>query len=163
MADNYLQFSMIVPLRSVAEQDWCRESLAALDRFLAGERTGPQRFASDLAAVVMEGLRNDWSHQGFEWTITPTPNKADQVTELWLHADEAGEPGQVAAFLRAYLAKFNPTGSLWFSWAYTCSKMRVNEFGGGAVVVTATKVTFLDVQDWATRRSASATKRLATK
>lgn len=163
MADNYLQFSMMVPLKTDSEQAWCRESLTALARFLSGEEKGVQKFASDIAWVVMEALRKDWSHQGFEWSITPTPDKAGQVADLWLHDDESGEPEQVAEFLRAYLKKFNPGGSLWFSWAYTCSKMRVNEFGGGAVVVTATKVTFLDVQDWAARRSTSATKRLATK
>lgn len=163
MANNYLQFSMIVPLKSEPEQAWCRASLTALTKLLSGEEKGVQKFASDIAWVVMEGLRKDWSHQGFEWSITPAPDKADHVAELWLHADEAGEPEQVAAFLRAYLTKFHPTDSLWFSWAYTCSKMRAGEFGGGAVVVTASRVTFLDVQDWATRRSSSATKRLVTK
>jgi hypothetical protein len=163
MANNYLQFSMSVPLKTEGEREWCSASLAALDKFLGRTESGSQEFASDIAAVVMEGLRKDWSHQGFEWSIAPTPDQADQVAELWLHADEAGEPEQVASFLRAYLAKFNPTGSLWFSWAYTCSKMRVNEFGGGAIVVTANRVTFLDVQDWATRRAKTAGKRLAAR
>lgn len=163
MANNYLQFSMSVPLKTETEQAWCRASLTALDDLLSGTEVDVEQFDKEIASVVMEARRKDWVHQGFEWSITPTPEKIDQPAELWLHADEAGEPEQVAAFLRAYLTKFNPTGSLWFSWAFTCSKMRVNEFGGGAVVVTAKRVTFLDVQDWATRRSAFARKRLTTK
>lgn len=163
MANNYLQFSMTVSLKSEAEREWCRESLEALGKFLAGGETGIQQFATDIAAVVFEAFRKEWSHRGFDWSISPALDKPGQVAELWLHADESGDPEHVAAFLRAYLTKFNPTGSLWFSWAYTCSKMRVNEFGGGGAVVTASRATFIDTQNWASRRAAAAEKRQRAK
>lgn len=163
MANNYLQFSMTVPLKTVAEQVWCRASLTALERFLSGTENGVQQFDSDIASVVVEGLRKEWSYQGFEWTISAAADNSDRVAELSLHADESGEPAQVAAFLRAYLKKFDPTGSLWFSWACTCSKMRANEFGGGAAIVTASRVSILDVQDWASKRVALAVKRLRSR
>jgi hypothetical protein len=164
MADNFLQFSMVVPLPTDDAVTWCRESLTALGGYFsaAGART-PHEFPSSLGGVVMQALREEWDHLGFEWSINRPSEKAEHVAELWLHADDVGTPEHLAAFLRTYLINFNPTGALWFSWAFTCSKMRVNEFGGGAVVVTANRVTFLDVQDWATRRANTATKRLATK
>ena len=163
MANNYLQFSMTVPLKTETEQAWCRASLAALDKFLSGAGNDVQQFDTDIASMVIEGLRKEWSHQGFEWSISPTIDNAEHVAELWLHADESGDPEQVAAFLRAFLKKFDPNGSLWFSWANTCSKMRVNEFGGGAAVVTADRVTVLDAQNWASRRAGLAMKRLRTR
>lgn len=163
MADNFLQFSMIVPLPTEDAVTWCHESLTALDRLLhEGMPAASEAFDKSLAGLIAQAEREEWDHLGFEWSITGSHDKA-HVAELWLHADEVGTPENLAAFLRAYLAKFDPTGSLWFSWAATCSKMRANEFGGGAVVVTANRVTFLDVQDWATRRANTATKRLATK
>lgn len=163
MANNYLQFSMSVPMKTQTEEEWCRASLTTLGDFLLGTEADVEQLDNELSSVVNEARHKDWTHQGFEWSISSAPDKAEQVAELWLYADESGEPEQVAAFLRAYLMKFNPGGSLWFSWAYTCSKMRVNEFGGGAVVVTSRRVMFFDAQDWATRRAASAAKRLATK
>lgn len=163
MANNYLQFSMTVPVKTAAEEAWCRQSLPALEQFFSNKENSVQEFATDIASVVIEGLRKEWSYQGFEWSITPTADTTDHVADLWLHADESGEPEQVAAFLRAYLKKFIPGGSLWFSWAYTCSKMRANEFGGGAAVVTADRVTIFDSQDWASRRAALAVKRLRTR
>lgn len=77
----------------------------------------------------------------FEWSL-------DENT-MRIYADEAGTPELVAAFLQQYLEKFQPKGSLWFSWAYTCSKMRAGEFGGGAAFVTAKRIDFVDTALWA--------------
>ncbi len=77
------------------------------------------------------------------------PTLASRYGSVALYAEECGNPSQVAAVLEAYLKRFNLTGVLTFSWAYTCSKMRSDNFGGGAAVVTAEGSKFIDAQDWA--------------
>lgn len=48
----------------------------------------------------------------------------------------------VAAILQAYLGTFDPDGVICAEIAFTCSKHRVDGFGGCAMVVTATDVRF---------------------
>jgi transposase len=57
-------------------------------------------------------------------------------------------------FRRTPLKLFAPTGVITFTWACTCSKMRVDEFSGGAAVVTAKGTTFMDAESWAAEQAA---------
>lgn len=159
MADNFLQFSLSLPLKTIAERAWCNTTMAAFADLIRGDLRGEgdrgpdevkRKLARDLGQLGQRALAEEWDCFDFEWSIQPvSPRNPDQVGALWIYADVSGSPDQVAAFLQMYLQKFDPRGALWFSWAYTCSKMRANEFGGGAVVVTASGSTFIDVQDWA--------------
>ena len=58
---------------------------------------------------------------------------------LWVHSDESGDPFQAADFVQEYLRCLGISGGVFFSWAETCSKPRINEFGGGCFIVTATE------------------------
>ena len=55
---------------------------------------------------------------------------------LWIHSENA-TPELVAEFVQRFLAKFHPDKMFAFSWAYYCSKPRLDEFGGGAAIVRA--------------------------
>lgn len=56
---------------------------------------------------------------------------------LWLHSDaEWSTPELAANFIQAYLTFFNIDGGIFMSWASYCSKPRINEANGGAVVIT---------------------------
>ena len=61
---------------------------------------------------------------------------------MWIYSEECGSPDAVAEFLCLFLEKFDTKHryAIQFSFANTCSKMRVDEFGGGYVVVTAREV-----------------------
>ena len=85
----------------------------------------------------------------FEWAF--------DSTNVRLYAEESGSADQVAAFIQAYLQKFDVKGVRWFSWAYSSSKMEVDGFGGGAVVITSTDVKFFDAQTWARQEVAKLT------
>jgi hypothetical protein len=155
MANNFLQFSLSVPLKTLAEKSWCAETLTAFTTLLdlqgSDEDSEAQaKLVAQLGDLGKRVLDEGWYFASFEWSIDDAnPKTTDSVAEVWISAEESGDPDQVVAFLQAYLQRFNPTGSLWFSWAYTCSKMRVNEFGGGAAVVRAAGTTFIDAQGWA--------------
>lgn len=144
MANNYLNFSLAVGLNNDGEKEWCREGLEFLQELLYGN-IDPDEPANDKEkelCSVFESFLSDETGCGleFEWSI----DRENDKDELWIHADESGSPDQVAKFLQAFLVKFRPEEGMWFSWSYTCSKMRVNEFGGGACAITAKEMEFFD-------------------
>lgn len=54
---------------------------------------------------------------------------------LWISSDGYGEPEHVIAFVLACAEAFGLTGRWGFTWALTCSKPRLDGFGGGAQVL----------------------------
>ena len=70
---------------------------------------------------------------------------------LWISSDEYGEPEQVIAFVLACAEAFELTGRWDFAWALTCSKPRLDGFGGGAQLIDldARKcVGWIDCEHW---------------
>lgn len=74
---------------------------------------------------------------------------------LWVYSEENGGTDGAVALVQEYWAKFGPPdgdeeGIIEF--ACTCEKMRVGEFGGGAVAFTRTKVKWfnpwMDAEKW---------------
>lgn len=148
MANSYLQFSLLVPLKSEAELRWVAKTLASITKlFDDGELD--ERRARALGPLGKRIIAEAWDAFDAQWSLEPTRNDAEGVAALWIYAEEAGQPEHVAAVLEAFLQKFRPTGVITFSWAYTCSKLRPGEFGGGAALVTADGTKMLDAQSWA--------------
>ena len=61
----------------------------------------------------------------------------DKDRHAWLSAEEGGDPSRVAHLVQSFVKKFRPDQSWSLTYANTCSKLRIGEFGGGAVFVTA--------------------------
>lgn len=69
--------------------------------------------------------------------------------EVWIADEEGGTNlDSLVDILQAYLKHSDPGGSIGFSWANTCSKLRVDEFGGGAVFITHDNQTWLSTDHW---------------
>jgi len=74
---------------------------------------------------------------------------------VWLHDDgEYGNPEHAETLARALIEELKPDKPFILSWAFTCSKPRLDEFGGGAFCIIRGKDTFwVDAQnaagDWA--------------
>ena len=149
MANNYLQFSLLVPLMSKAELRWVAKTLAAITRLFDSPGELDERSARALGPLGRRIIDEQWDYAEFQWSIEPTRDDAEGIGALWMYAEEAGQPEHVAAVLEAFLKKFRPTGVITFSWAHTCGKLRPCEFGGGACVVTATGSQMLDTHSWA--------------
>ena len=54
---------------------------------------------------------------------------------LWLHSDEYGEPEHVITFVLRCAEALGLDGVWGFSWSHSCSRPRVDAFGGGAHVI----------------------------
>jgi len=68
---------------------------------------------------------------------------------VWICHDESADIEQLVEILQEWLAE--PEGRpkfVGFEFAQVCSKPRLNEFGGGAVVVTATSSSWTNTSEW---------------
>ena len=134
MANYYTHFSVMLPLGSP-------------------ERIGP---ALAIYRKLAEDLdREDGAGIGFTATAAPEVDPA----ALWLSTEEDGNPEHVIAFAQLCGATFRLTGRWGFRWALTCSRMRLDGWGGGAHVLdlaTGETVEWLDCEHWLAERLAKA-------
>jgi hypothetical protein len=67
---------------------------------------------------------------GFDLSI-----QNDSGTELWIHDDCSGDPERVIEFVLLCAGQFDLKGLWGFEYANTCSRPRLDAFGGGAHVI----------------------------
>lgn len=68
--------------------------------------------------------------------------KADMERDgVWFHEEESGTPTHCESIARALVEELHLDEPFVCSWAYTCSKPRIDEFGGGAFLVRRGKPT----------------------
>lgn len=133
MANNYVQFSWAIYDLTAEESVWLREEIAQAETYVqakAEERPLPER---------PEWLENDdWL--GFDYTF--------DGTTLYLYAEECGDVDQVAMLAQEFLKIFRRKQAFGIAFACTCSKPRVDEQYGGAIVVTDEKYVGINTLDW---------------
>jgi hypothetical protein len=143
MANNYLQFSEVLPRLTAEEEAWLRAQLrcvAVLD--------GTETEIADCDDETTEGaewvgprfLRDEEDYDpdcGLSFEFEFDDDHGEWGRHLWVYAEESGEPGNVAWLVRKFLKQFRPHQCWSLAWAETCSKLRVGEFYGGAVFVTS--------------------------
>ena len=169
MAENYLQFSEVIPGLGVDEETWLKDQLQSIS--VRGEEEIP---INDLDSRAVEGA--DWygprflrdyddfdfesDTLGFEFRFHQDDEPNGWGRHLWMYADEHGDPNHVAWLVRKFLKRFRPERCWSLSYATTCSKLRVGEFSGGAMFVTADEVCWENAYDFVEdRRKAFETQR----
>jgi hypothetical protein len=155
MADNFLLFSETLNKLPAEETAWLEEQLQTIVAF--GDRELPEddpAIASSPSEPDFTGprfLRDNpdfdcrYDVLGFEFAFFA---EEDASRYLWLHADTYGNPEHVAWLIHKFLKRFRPDQCWSLTYANTCSKPRVGEFGGGAVFVTATEIKQQTTDDW---------------
>lgn len=121
MAQNYLQFS-------------CSLSLGDNEQSIK---------ATSIYETMLE-KRNNSTEDTLDFALEADDSNPG---ELWIYANESGNPDDVIEFIAQCSKELSLSGFWGFSWAFTCSKPRLNEFGGGAVVIdlsTGEVVSLLD-------------------
>jgi hypothetical protein len=71
---------------------------------------------------------------------------------VWLYGEESVDLDQMVKVLCEFQTHFKLKTPVSFSWANTCSKLRLDEFSGGAVVVKDGKSYWVDAQCWAQKK-----------
>ena len=85
--------------------------------------------AREIVAREIEKLEDD-DECGYCGTLAEVENEG-----VWFHVEESGNTDHVEAIARALVEELELDEPFVCSWAYTCSSPRVDEFGGGAMVV----------------------------
>ncbi|TKW65111.1 MAG: hypothetical protein DI616_16415 [Paracoccus denitrificans] len=81
-------------------------------------------------ALADENAAEDPPSDGFLLSIQPEPGG----TQLWMRDDGSGDPEHVIRFVKRCAAEFGLTGLWGMQYACTCSRPRIDGFGGGAHV-----------------------------
>ena len=127
MADYSTQFSCALDLGSAAN------AAAALDLLDA-----------------MRDVPGDDAPYGFDAEVDFTDPAHIIMTD-----GRQGEPEHVIAFVLRCAEAFGLTGRWGFTWALTCSKPRLDGFGGGAQLIdlgARASLTWVDCDHWLTAR-----------
>lgn len=98
-------------------------------------------------ALAEELDRTEGCEPGFDMTHDPDFGPG----ALWLHSDGYGEPEHVIRFALACADAFDLTGRWGFAWALTCSKPRLDGFGGGAQLLDLgdrRSLDWIDCEHW---------------
>jgi len=95
---------------------------------------------------VVKSWKLEWEYLGFDWQL--------DAKDIWVKADESIDVDSAVRCLQL-LATVVPemqSAAPWYmTWACTCSKMRVDEFDGGAVVFTHRRAKWMNSSSWASR------------
>jgi hypothetical protein len=133
MADYFTNFSFILPLADDAQKEYALN----LAHIASQQRFAEEPLPADFPTVLRDVLE-DWSFE-----------LEDGEEGLWLHSDSGGIDA-VCAFVQHLLIKFNPSGRITFEWSHDCSKPRVDAYGGGAAIITASEIKTMNTSDWLT-------------
>ena len=77
------------------------------------------------------GASEEPPSEGFLLSIQPEHGG----TQLWMREDVTGDPERLIQFVKHCATEFDLTGRWGFQYANTCSKPRLDGFGGGAHVL----------------------------
>jgi len=150
MANNYLQFSFALKLKSKKEKAWCLDHLTFLskiheecDRMQIDPTEHPR---SDEYEKFIE----DYNLYGDEDDLSFRCDVKDGA--VYIDSGESGDADHAAIFAQKFLASFDSDDGIGFSYSVTCDKLRVDEFGGGAFFITKDEMKHINVYDWIDER-----------
>ncbi|MBX3583250.1 MAG: hypothetical protein KF810_15275 [Rhizobiaceae bacterium] len=87
------------------------------------------------ALDVYRTLSRELESEGVSIGFVASVDSERSATTLWIRDEDHGDPEHVITFVRRCAEVFNLDGLWGFQWADTCSRPRLDGFGGGAHVV----------------------------
>ena len=90
---------------------------------------------------------DEWQFSGFAVELQDCPDGS----VLWIHDDHHGDVENVIAFVLRCAEELDLTGLWGFTYADTCSRPRLDAFGGGAHVIDLGKrksIGWISAREW---------------
>jgi hypothetical protein len=137
MADNYSQFSHQLNDLTDEEMAWFEKVLTACpDEHVLEEGEDEDWWREFFDLLGTEEICGDAldSWPGFEYSLDK------EKKALWFYASEGYTEEALVEVFQAFLKRFRPAERIGISIAITCSKMRLDEFGGAWLVIAADSV-----------------------
>ena len=126
MANNYQQHSFMIEKLTPKEVTWLETKFDEIDK----------------------GNENDEGEYVDIGEVDLNVGTGDDGADLWLYSEEGADLDSLVGFLQDFLKENRPDSYIGFEWANTCSKMRLDEFSGGAVFITAEKTDWTCTYDF---------------
>ena len=124
MANNYQQYSFMINSLTPTEITWLETKFDEIDK----SNDDPSGEHTDIGSTEIE--------------------RRDDGADLWLYAEEGADLDSLVDLLQGFLKENRPDSYIGFEWANTCSKMRLDEFSGGSVFITAEKTDWKSTYDF---------------
>ena len=139
MPDYYTSFSFLLNLPG-AEAIKYAINLATIAADLRWEseedrETGETQFPKELELFL-----DEWDFE-----------VAEEKSGIWIHSDDGGTDA-ACHFVQHLLERFGIIEPVSFEWANTCNKPRLDAYGGGAAVITATDIKAISTSQWVFKR-----------
>ena len=141
MANNHMYFSEIIYDINREQAKWIEAVLGFdYEEFEDGE-AAKGALANLMGLETEELVSIDFEYwPGFAWGLHGT-----EEGSLWLHDNgESFGLDNLILFVQSLIKKWMPNYIFPMTWAGTCSKSRVGEFGGGWVVISKNRVEYED-------------------
>jgi hypothetical protein len=137
MADYFTEFSIVMDM-SESEKRW-------IDRFLVLGKALADESICETIAVKFGESRSGADHEAWFHSFGYQQSSVNALSEL----------------LHRFLIKFDRDDVVILQWANTCSKPRVDAFGGGAAVISRLGIHFINTAVWADGVSQKVGRKLA--
>ncbi len=134
MANNYTQFSFVVPLEGSQQADWWQ----SVKDLTYNDDYTPEKWAA--LGFYDEGRMPEYAFCSID--------VEDDGSSVWLWTDESGDCDTTAEVVRLFLEHFSLDSLVAFEVAFSCSKPRVDEFGGCAYAITKDSVKGFGTSQW---------------
>lgn len=133
MADFFLQFSEVIPNLTDEEAAW-------FAKYIDSRHKG----------LTMDGAPMDFDDDGYfpDFQFAIKSSTGEWGKYAWFSAEESGSVRQVAEVAQEFLKKFRPDGHFSLTWAEWTNKLRVGQFDGGGLFVTATEISTFHAAEW---------------
>jgi len=132
MADNYTSFSCVIDIPP--------EHRALVTRLLQGDETTFEK---------IQWSDDESEDPGFAWEWSSLQGRGPE--QLWINSDESGNVEDVCIFVSYIQRRLDLEEPFEITWANTCSKLRVGEFGGGACIIYKGKQRWVNTGSWCDR------------
>lgn len=143
MADYYSQATVVPSLKLSAEEmkflHWLQHDLSDTVSDI------PQEYllACKDMGIIRGGEIGEFDFYGIDY---------EEDGDAWYFFSPEYYPDGATDFFQWYLRKHLEVPFIRVEMAYTCSKMRADGFGGGALHITTNKVEFFSTHDWLEKR-----------
>ena len=155
MADNFELMSSALPIDSKEEKEWLEKYLRIVT---CDETTYHDGYVTCLelehlkeevkALGGLDGAIDQIKYNWEEEMSCPDVSFIDKDTKLWIKSEDGFcTLDSLACLIQIFLKKFNK-GPFGMGWAGACSKPRIGEFGGAAVVIFQHKIEWWSTWDW---------------
>lgn len=135
MADYYTHFSFEIPKLHKGETEWLKAEIKRRQEIID---------------------ENDFPLFDAEYSFDPDGT-------LWLHDSEGCNLDNLALFVQEFIKQFRPKAIFGFEWSNDCSKPRLDAYGGGAVVITASHIYWINTSSWISKTIKQIEKRRLAK